>query len=727
MNILVKCLSAILLLFIGFIPTTLQAQFCDSLAVDLPNNSIDEDCDGLDQFFLNLPTYSYAVEGKEFAIQFANIFLTKKHEKYQMEVISPITGTKTVDNWKFTPTVSQVGEHPVTIQIKNGASQILGQVSTTLRISAQQSPTAAPSRRLIYLGHSLVDQGVSPYYLRQMIEEPNGTPAFTFHGTRLSWSDNSTKHEGKGGASWKWFYENPESPLTDSTGKLDLNAYFDAVVCPGCKPDYMVIQLDVNDYGFVGLLKGKILSEINDFIDADYVAYAKPLVEALHANAPNMKIAISMTPPANGRDNIMLNYFGANSVLGDLWRWKKVLHMTRLKYLEQWAGRENENIYIVPTHLGVDEKTMFNDDDPIHPYPVANGTNGYQPIANTVYAWIKWQTTKSLPNACEVNGNVENLKCDRNGTPTNPNDDKLSFKLATTGINAGTGFDGIMVAPPSSFSGTFGNDLNFGPLTAQGGTIYELNLTSKTNAACKTKVFVSSAACSNGAANADLSLTTTLSNPDPGPFTAYTVTYTVKNNSSTPASEVYVQLQKTNADFSYPVPEPYVATQGVLDWYYTNLWEVGAIPGNGSASITVQYYRLSGQPYTQWAEIYYALQEDPNSFPGNFDGATVKENDEVRFGVGVVDANEPGQLDAQLRVAPNPVRGTSLQVSCPEGTTALFLSDLAGRLVQQWQSSDLDGSSQSQLELSRTLQSGNYVLSAVTPRGVLAAKLIVFE
>jgi Secretion system C-terminal sorting domain len=732
MNNLLRSLYLMHFLCALVTPFVTSAQVCNPLAIDLPNNSTDEDCDGLDQLFLQMPQYSYAVEGKPFEIFFDNIMLTKNASKYQIEVQSPFMATKTTKYWRYTPTVTDAGEHPLTVRVRDANNNVIASASTTVRVSAQQTPTAVtPNKKFIFLGHSLVDQGVTPYYIRLMTKEQLGTtPMITFHGTRLSYSDNETMHEGKGGASWRFFLKDTASVLVDPLGKLDLTAYFDSVVCKGCKPDYLVIQLDVNDYGFVGILKGKILSEINDFIDADYIANVKPLLDAIRANAPNTKIGICMTPPANGRDNIMLNYFNTPptnppSVLSDLWRWKKVLHMTRLKYASNFSGREAENIFLIPAHLGVDEINQFNDDDPIHPYPSISGENGYHPISRSVYAWLKWQLPRTLPQACEVNGNVKNIKCDRNGTPSNAADDKLTFDLSVAGLNAGTQFVGNLVNPASPISGSIGSTLKFGPFPSN-GSIYELNIASQATPTCKTKVFVSSAACSNGAiASADLSVTSTLSTPNPGPFTGYKATFTIKNNSSSPATEVFMSMPKVgNMVFSYPIPEPYTATQGNLDWSYSGLWDVGVIPANGSASITVDYYRLSVPSYCMYGQIYYALQEDPNSTPNNGNGISVIENDEVCVQVGVV-ANEEvdGSVD-QLRVYPNPLTGTQLHVSMPSHAVSLTLSDVTGRTIQNWSGNSLP---QNNLDLPAQLHSGTYFLVARTKQGSFTAKFTVVD
>ncbi len=720
MNFLLRSLILGIFLHSAFVPSPTHAQ-CDTTAIDLPYNSKDEDCDGLDEFRILLPPYLYATQGKEFALYYANVFLSKYSYKYKTKVITNLAGTKTNTSWKYTPTASDAGEHPITLQVLDNNNQVIAQVSSTLRISLQQSPTNAAAKRVIILGHSLVDQGVTPAYLRQATQAP-GTPPVSYHGTRISWSDNITRHEGKGGASWRFFATDPTSPLFKN-GQLNLTAYFDSVICPGCKPDYLIIHLDVNDYGFVGILNGKILREIEDFIQMDYEERVKPFIQAIRTNSPNTKIGICITPPANARPNVMSTFFSMvdpNSILKDLWRWRKIIHVTRQKYIEFFGNREDENISLVPIHLGVDEINHFNDDDPIHPYPVPNGTNGYEPIATDMYSWLKWQINKSVPNSCEIHGLVSNITCNRNNTPNLTTDDTFSFKLTASGINAGTGYNASLSSgSPATFDDNFGN---LKTLQLSTNNIYTIDLTSKSNSACKTRVTVSSGACSFGQNFTDLEMTSSTPNTKPQPFTVFKATFTVQNKSNTPASEVFVRIPIIPGKISYPSPDPFTATQGTFDWSFSNLWDVGTLPPNGKASITLDYFLLTNEVFRIWAEVYHALQEDPNSKPANGNGSTPQENDETALIIGVVDTKEPESEALKLAAYPNPVQDELLFISAPQGTELITLSNLNGRLVQ---SAVVHNSEAISLVLAPDIAPGMYVLTAHGSYGVLNTKVLV--
>jgi hypothetical protein len=726
MNIILRSLCIGLLSTLSCLPNQLIAQ-CDSAAIDLPYNSIDEDCDGLDEFRILLPPYLYATEGKEFSMLYANVFLSKYSSKYKTEVVSNLQGIKTATNWKYTPVAADAGEHPITLRVLDNSNRVIAQVSSTLRISAQQSPAGIGAKRMIILGHSLVDQGVTPYYMRLATNAP-GTPPVSYHGTRLSWSDNITRHEGRGGASWRFFATDPTSPLfTD--GQLNLTAYFDSVICPGCKPDYLVIHLDVNDYGFVGILNGKILNEIEDFIQTDYEERIEPFIAAIRANSPNTKIGICITPPANARPNVMSTFFSTidpNSILRDLWRWRKIIHVTRQKYIQFFGNREDENISLVPIHTGVDEINMFNDDDPIHPYPVTNGSNGYEPIARDMYGWLKWQLAKNTTGGCQVNGLAKDIECDRKGTPNILTDDEFKFTLTANGLNAGTDYTAVLSSnsSPSVFDGVFGVDKPVSLLQAD--RTYTVELISKINTNCKTKLSVSASACSFGQAFTDLELTSSAPNTKPQPFTGFKATFTLKNKSANTASEVFVKLPGAPGKVSYPFPEPYTATQGKLDWSYSGLWDVGTLPPNGVASITLDYYLLSNEIFPIWGEVYHALQEDPNSFPANGNGITPQENDESALIIGINNTDEPSVNKSKLKVYPNPVSNGRVTVSMPAETDQILLYTVDGHQLASWNVKLFADLNQAVLTLPEQLGTGLYLLSAKGAGVHTQVKLVVY-
>jgi hypothetical protein len=677
--------GALIGLFLIAIPQKNYAQ-CDPLANDAPKNGIDADCDGLDDLYLHMPPYIYFVEGKKYEIFFRNLFISNHISTYTIGVLTDLQGTQTADAWSLTPTAAMAGEHPMTIQVKDAAGKILASASSVIRIAPAQTPASVSAKKIIIMGHSLVDQGIMPYYLRQMTDE-TGNPTITHHGTRISWSDFLTHHEGKGGSSWKYFAHEAESPLVKN-GQINIRNYFDSVVCVNCNPDYFVIQLDINDFLVSGLLNGTTQQEARDFIEAIYQADILPIINAIRTTSPNTKIGICYTPPANDRPNVFLNHFGPVSILNNTFRWKKITNTIYNKYTEYFDGRESENIYLLPIHLGVDNINHYDDIDPFHPYPATSqlsGNNGYQPIAKSIYGWMKNMMNTGVNNACNLNVQVKNLQSSANNTFDNSADDTFTYALNVTGSNAGTAWKATVNS--QNITGTMGTDKLMGPINVSAPQIFDV--VAQNNANCKTKVVVSAAQCSNGTPQkVDLQMKITSDTQLPGLYTNFKVTYTITNNSSIAAEGVWAKVVKP-AEIAFANNNPFIASQGVFEYFYSSLWEVGKIPPNGSATLVLDYFLLQTTTFPIYAQVYAQVQTDIDSKPANGNGVSSVEDDE---GALIMGAN------ACLNDVTAPVFGT-----CPNNIYVLTTNTSATAL---WNTPSATDNCATAINLTSTANSG---------------------
>jgi Secretion system C-terminal sorting domain/Putative metal-binding motif len=398
---------------------------------EIPGNGIDEDCDGLDGIYLNLPKFIYGTEGQDLEIYFRNIILSQHPQDYTFEVNSALNGTNLGTKFKIMATDNAAGSYPITIQVKIYTGQVIAEASSVIRISPNEAPQDMTPRRLVLMGHSFFDQGYMPKYLFDMMHQ-SGNPPITFHGKKASWANSNARHDGYGGTNAMWFVKNGGSPIVYDN-KVNMKRYFNDVICPGCTPDWLILHLDINDFcGYTGLA-GNTLQEINDTITNNWNRNFNRIVDSIRVVSPNTKLGICMSPPPNARTSSFEQSYPNNPVINNKWRWQKIINCLAAKQLERYGNRESENIYLIPENVDIDDFMEYNPPDARHPDPFDNNINthcGYNEIAKMIYSWIRW------------------VEHNPNGTPTTPityyrdadGDGYGQFDFTVTSITSPAGF-----------------------------------------------------------------------------------------------------------------------------------------------------------------------------------------------------------------------------------------------------------------------------------------------
>ena len=338
---------------------------------------------------LTLPPAIYAVPGVEMNFYYDNIVLTETPEKYRFEIDCKI-GTAEKARWTVTPTGFDCGKYPLSVKVTDANGKSLGTAKTVLHVAEEISGAHNDTFRLLIIGDSLTHGTVYSNEIARLLSNL-GNPKWQLLGTHKPKSAAAgVAHEGYGGWTWQRFashYEpNPDgthrkrsSPFVylgkDGKPGLDIKRYFKEE-CNGNAPDAVVIMLGIND-----CFSAK-QDAVDEKIDGMF-AQADILIKALQAAAPQAEVGICLTTPGNSRQEAFFaNYKDRYS----RWGWKKIQHRLVQRQIEKFAGREKENLFLVPTELNL---------DPVDGYPVNNGvhpnTVGYKQIGASIYSWLKYR------------------------------------------------------------------------------------------------------------------------------------------------------------------------------------------------------------------------------------------------------------------------------------------------------------------------------------------------
>jgi subtilase family serine protease len=131
-----------------------------------------------------------------------------------------------------------------------------------------------------------------------------------------------------------------------------------------------------------------------------------------------------------------------------------------------------------------------------------------------------------------------------------------------------------------------------------------------------------------GGNNIDLALTLSQANPNPAIYSIYNTTATVTNSGNQTATGVKVKFAKPNG-VVYQGSNVFVASQGSFAPYGNQEWNVGNLPPNGSATLTVRYFLLQNGAPVAYAQVSAANETDVDSQPNNGTPPTPNEDDEA--------------------------------------------------------------------------------------------------
>jgi hypothetical protein len=318
---------------------------------------------------MSLPTKIYGVANHELNIYFSTI-VYKGIGNYHIKVRSE-KGTHESRRWTYIPSCAEKFEIMIELYDDNGA--FITSKSSLIIIQADTVGKGITKKALV-IGDSTVNaKKITKRMLNNFSTDPMSLKLIGSRGTAPN------LHEGRGGwsaASYRTDLEcdgkinpfyNEETSDFDFAHYIKSNGYM--------VPDYVFIHLGINDT-FLEESDSAINMKIEKMIvDYDYI------IDNIRAFDSNIRIGLNVTIPPN----VNQDAFGASyGCLQTQWRYKRNNFIWTTRMIDYYDGREDENIYIVSTHLNIDPLSGFPADNAVHP-----NEYGYGQIGDVMYYFIK--------------------------------------------------------------------------------------------------------------------------------------------------------------------------------------------------------------------------------------------------------------------------------------------------------------------------------------------------
>ncbi|MDC0937150.1 SGNH/GDSL hydrolase family protein, partial [Pirellulales bacterium] len=315
------------------------------------------------------------------------------------------------ERWAYTPSAEELGEYPLTVEVRDEANALVGRAQSTLRVSA---PARSPAT-LLMIGASFTEYSVYPRHVLDLSKR-EGAVRLLLIGSRGSGNMPPTddlRHEGYSGWTAEAF-ATLSGPLSrsgyhvrgatgspfvyeteDGVKSLSFARYY-SEFNDGEAPDLVTIQVGTND---VFRATDQTIDETIDQVFTHYDA----LIESIRAAGADTRVGVQMvTPPSTSQDGFR-NYRGPGKQTR--WQFRRNQHRLMERLLEHFGGRTAEHIFLIPSYINLDAANHFptwsperNARSPQKAPRVNNGTHpsepGYQQIGDAVYSWAVHMLTR---------------------------------------------------------------------------------------------------------------------------------------------------------------------------------------------------------------------------------------------------------------------------------------------------------------------------------------------
>ena len=345
------------------------------------------------------------------------------------------------------------------------------------------------------------------------------------------------------------------------------------------------------------------------------------------------------------------------------------------------------------------------------------------------------------PLPCSLSASIQDLICDNNGTPADPNDDGFQFFLIANGQNTSGNWTAVLPnftgSGTTTINGTYGSP-TFISFSGNGVTIpynqiLTFDVSDSADPNCKTTLSLQiPAPCSNGGGGGgggnngvDLSLSLDVDKTNFVLFENITYLLEVKNEGTEEATKVVI-------DFPMPNGLVYVSqiqTAGTYDnWLGT--WKLDNIPEGGVERLELTLFTLKDDAaIINFAQVIELDQDDADSTPDNNTGVVPAEDDEAAVSIYPANINfrngqvvrkiqlEANQMMELIRLFPNPAtEELRLQINGPKDGRSLHLRvfNLLGEEMAMRPVEITEGYNELQLNI-RSLPAGMYYLLFDTP------------
>ena len=135
-----------------------------------------------------------------------------------------------------------------------------------------------------------------------------------------------------------------------------------------------------------------------------------------------------------------------------------------------------------------------------------------------------------------------------------------------------------------------------------------------------------------GQGDMDLSLTLSTSNNNPAQWSNFTMTATLANNGPGAATNVKVSFQKPDG-VVFQGGNEFTSSQGSYALNGNQVWTVGTLAANETATLSLNFFVLTANPITGFAQVTAATETDADSTPNNGSCCIANEDDEAALTV----------------------------------------------------------------------------------------------